>query len=259
MLSVLAVGGLALPAGAAAKTYAPGLAADSSGGSVMDRYHHLGSRVLRPGDRGHDVRVAQDLLRRVGQKVKIDGSYGPSTVKAVKAWEKAGTRHVDGVLTQADDAVLRAAAEAPAPVAPLTETPGEKATLNADGTATAPASAPQAVKDIIAAGNQIATKPYRYGGGHGAFTASAGGYDCSGSVSYALHGASLLGAPRASGEFVSYGASGPGQWVTIYANSGHMYMTVAGLRFDTSGAHPSRWQTSPRPPSGYTVRHPAAL
>jgi hypothetical protein len=110
------------------------------------------------------------------------------------------------------------------------------------------------VQAVIAAGNKIAKKPYRYGGGHGRW--NDGGYDCSGSVSYALHGGGLLKVAQDSSEMESYGAGGKGQWITIYANPGHAWMTVAGLRFDTSGAAPSRWQTARRSSAGYVVRHP---
>jgi cell wall-associated NlpC family hydrolase len=112
---------------------------------------------------------------------------------------------------------------------------------------------------MIAAGNVIAHKPYRYGGGHGRWSDT--GYDCSGSVSYALHGAGLLKAPLASYDFEHWGDAGPGEWVTIYANGGHAYMVVAGLRFDTSGRSRtgSRWQTDMRSPRGYVVRHPDGL
>jgi hypothetical protein len=135
-----------------------------------------------------------------------------------------------------------------------------KGTVNPDGTATAPADAPQAVKDIIAAGNEIAFKPYIYGGGHGSFNDE--GYDCSGSVSYALHGASLLKSPLDSTSFESWGDPGPGAWVTVYANAGHAYMVVAGLRFDTSGAKGrkgSRWTAELRSSAGFVARHPRGL
>ena len=137
--------------------------------------------------------------------------------------------------------------------------PTEKATISPDGLAIAPASAPDPVKTIIAAGNQIASKPYKYGGGHAKFDDS--GYDCSGSVSYALHGAGLLETALPSGDFTDWGDAGPGQWVTIYANSGHMFMVVAGIRFDTSGRtrNNTRWQTDMRSTSSYTVRHPPGL
>jgi cell wall-associated NlpC family hydrolase len=146
----------------------------------------------------------------------------------------------------------------PSTTAPAPLGPGDVATLNADGTATAPASAPPEVQAIIAAGNEIASKPYRYGGGHTRKWKDSG-YDCSGSVSYALHGAGLLDTPMPSGNFETWGDAGPGQWVTIYARGDHMYMIVAGLRFDTSGAKPSRWQTSKRSSKGFVVRHPTGL
>ena len=119
--------------------------------------------------------------------------------------------------------------------------------------------APLSVRRVIAAGDRIATTPYRYGGGHGSFHDS--GYDCSGSVSYALHGAGLLQSSMPSGGFETWGDAGPGQWVTLYANAGHIYMVVAGLRFDTSGRSSagSRWQTATRSGAGYVVRHPSGL
>jgi septal ring factor EnvC (AmiA/AmiB activator) len=142
---------------------------------------------------------------------------------------------------------------APAPAANVPAPTGPSASVNSDGTATAPADAPQVVKDVIAAGNQITNMPYLYGGGHGSFEAS--GYDCSGSVSYALHGGGLLSSPLDSTGFMTWGESGPGQWITVYSNPGHAYMVVAGLRFDTSGA-PPRWQASMRDPAGYVATHP---
>ena len=114
------------------------------------------------------------------------------------------------------------------------------------------------VARAIAAANRIATKPYRYGGGHGSFNDT--GYDCSGSVSYVLHGAGLLNAPLTSGGLMSYGAPGPGKHITIYANSGHVFMTINGRRFDTGyGGNGNRWASGSRPTGGYTVRHPPGL
>ena len=139
------------------------------------------------------------------------------------------------------------------------ELPVRNATIGPNGLAVPPPGAPRAVVQIIRAGNRIATMPYKYGGGHGNWDDT--GYDCSGSVSFALHGAGLLEEAMPSGSFTSWGDAGPGQWVTIYANGGHMYMVVAGLRFDTSGRsnHNPRWQTEQRPSAGYTVRHPPGL
>ena len=140
----------------------------------------------------------------------------------------------------------------------------DTATLTADALATVPVTAPSPVVAIIQAGNQVAHKPYVYGGGHGGgpegvFTDSA--YDCSGSISYALASAGLVKEPMVSGALARWGAPGPGKWVTIYANAGHAFMVVAGLRFDTSGrsARRSRWQASARSVAGFTVRHPPGL
>jgi hypothetical protein len=147
------------------------------------------------------------------------------------------------------------------------EPPPKKAKI-VNGKAIAPANAPDKVKRIIAAANKIVTKSYRYGGGHAKFNDSA--YDCSGSVSYALHGAHLIDHPMASGELMSWAKGGAGKWVTVYANSGHAFMVVAGLRFDTGyrtsyatkrGAKPGsgpRWDKR-RSTSGFVARHPSDL
>jgi hypothetical protein len=127
------------------------------------------------------------------------------------------------------------------------------------GKASVPAGAPENVQEIVKAGNDIATKPYIWGGGHGSFKAS--GYDCSGSVSYALKAAKKLEYPMASGALASWGKPGKGKWVTVYANGGHAFMTVAGLRFDTVGlrSNGTRWQADEVSTAGYTIRHPAGL
>ena len=132
---------------------------------------------------------------------------------------------------------------------------GPRARVLADGTAIAPDNAPEVVKRVILAANEIAKFPYKWGGGHGAWRDT--GYDCSGSVSFALAGAGLLGRPLTSGLFMDYGAPGQGRWITIYANSGHIFMVVAGLRFDTSGQGRAgtRWQADARSTAGFAVRH----
>lgn len=136
---------------------------------------------------------------------------------------------------------------------------GPRARVLPDGTAVAPDGAPEPVKRVIQAGNAIAKLPYKWGGGHGAWRDN--GYDCSGSVSFALAGAGLLKSPLASGGFMTYGAPGPGKWITINANGGHMFMVVAGLRFDTSGRGRAgtRWQAESRGSAGYSVRHVPGL
>jgi len=211
---------------------------------------------------GHDIRVLQDLLGDAGYDVVVDGEFGGRTFNAVEQFEGAHQRPVDGVMDADDITALRAAAAAGPTLTPSSApavNDGPQATVGSDGLAVAPAGAPAQVQQIIAAGNQIASKPYKFGGGHGNWNDS--GYDCSGSVSFALHGAGLLDQALPSGSFMSWGEAGPGQWVTLYANGGHIYMVVAGLRFDTSGRsnHNTRWQTEQRPSAGYTIRHPAGL
>jgi hypothetical protein len=142
---------------------------------------------------------------------------------------------------------------------PLLLVPGTRARY-VKGLAAAPMQAPVAVQEIVWAANEIIGLPYIYGGGHASFESP--GYDCSGTVSFALHGASLLATPEDSSEFETYGSHGVGRWVTIFANPGHAYVDVAGLRLDTSGADdPSnqqgpRWRPLRRANAGYVLRHP---
>jgi len=133
------------------------------------------------------------------------------------------------------------------------------ATALSNGVALPPLEAPEAVRQIIGAGNSIARTPYKWGGGHGKWQDT--GYDCSGSVSFALAAAGLLDGPLASGPLMSWGKPGKGKWVTIYANPGHVYLEVAGIRFDTSGARAtgSRWQNELRTNAGFVARHPPGL
>jgi cell wall-associated NlpC family hydrolase len=131
--------------------------------------------------------------------------------------------------------------------------------VDTGGMVQAPAGAPAAVAQVIAAGNAIATLPYVWGGGHGSFHAS--GYDCSGSVSYALAAAGLLSSPLDSTGFESWGDAGPGHWITVYANAGHAFMVVAGWRFDTVALSEggTRWSRSMADTSGFVARHPPGL
>jgi cell wall-associated NlpC family hydrolase len=213
--------------------------------------------------RGTDVRVLQDFLTKAGIKTSVDGSYGPNTTSRVKSWERKSSLPVNGRMTREDAATLRgqvaqgsAGLQSTGGAQPVAAPTG-KATLGSDGLAVAPVDAPPQVAAVIAAANEIVGKPYRYGGGHGDWEDS--GYDCSGSESYALHGADLVSRPMDSTEFMSYGEAGPGQWITSYANSGHSYLVVAGLRFDTGyngGGSGPKWSAEMRPSDGYTVRHP---
>jgi cell wall-associated NlpC family hydrolase len=220
------------------------------------------SRTLRLGTSGSDVRALQRYLDQAGHETSADGQFGPATRRSVKSFEAAEGRRANGAASRYEQRLVRTRAatiEAQQPIVPPVAAPTELATLDATGLAIAPASAPAQVQAIIAAGNEIATKPYKYGGGHGRWIDA--GYDCSGSISYALHGAGLLETPLDSTGFMTWGERGPGTWVTIYTNPSHAYMVVAGLRFDTSARRVtgSRWSDEVRSSNGYTVRHPAGL
>jgi len=147
--------------------------------------------------------------------------------------------------------------------------PASKAKV-VNGKAVAPSDAPPQVKRLIAAGNRIVTKPYKYGGGHARIEDT--GYDCSGTLSYALIKAGLLkGSPLDSTGFMGWGEKGPGKWISVYAHGGHAYVMIAGLRLDTGSRDPNgarygqapgsgpRWNKAPRSDSGYKVRHPAGF
>jgi cell wall-associated NlpC family hydrolase len=146
----------------------------------------------------------------------------------------------------------------PTATLPVPPAPGQAATLTGL-VARAPQGVPVAVRRLIAAANALQALPYRYGGGHASFKDSA--YDCSGTVSYALHGARLVTAPLDSTELASWGAPGPGRWITVYANKAHAYLVVAGLRLDTSGTGGAgpRWRPALRSAAGFVARHPAGL
>jgi cell wall-associated NlpC family hydrolase len=128
--------------------------------------------------------------------------------------------------------------------------------IGGDGTIPIPSGVPEAVQRVVAGANAIADFPYVFGGGHGSFVDNA--YDCSGSVSYALAAGGLLSAPETSGELESWGAPGPGRYITVFANAGHTYMYVDGVMYNTagrSGVYASRWQTTAVDNSGFVARH----
>lgn len=235
----------------------------------------FGKRTLHVGMSGPDVRVLQRYLDRVGIDTTADGQFGTSTRRSVQAFEREQDRGVDGIVTRSDARALKRMVASGASTAgsdfggtsvsddpadaPVAEGPGAQATLSASGLAVAPASAPPEIKAVIAAGNKIAKKPYKYGGGHGRWVDT--GYDCSGSVSYALHAAGLLSNSLDSSGFMRWGQHGRGSWITIRSNPGHAYMIVAGLRFDTSAAKAggSRWTDQMRSARGYRGTHPAGF
>ncbi len=213
--------------------------------------------TLRMGSRGRFVSLLQSDLTFAGYTTPVSGYFGSATLQSANSFKSANGLALNGWFGKKAWNVLRAAVQAVESSAPT-----EKARLNPDGQVTAPSNAPTIVKEVIAAANQIATKPYCYGGGHGTWTDSC--YDCSGSVSYALHGGGLLSVTEDSGEMESYGSPGYGRWITIYANAGHAYMKVAGMWFDTAAQSSSngnnRWSTTRiSPAGGFVVRHPTGL
>ena len=195
----------------------------------------------RAGGRRHGGGGVRSLQRRIG--VPADGVFGPGTEAALKRWQSAHGLTPDGVAGPNTRSKLGLGS------GPLLKRGGSRG--GGGGLS--------AVQRIVRAANRIATKPYRYGGGHGSYRDS--GYDCSGSVSYALHGAGLLRSPLDSRRFMSYGAPGRGRHVTIYAHGSHVYMVIDGRRFDTSARYEtgSRWTSTHRSTAGYTVRHPPGL
>ena len=231
---------------------------------------HLGERTLRQGMHGHDVRVLQSYLTIAGYPTTVDGDFGPMTKASAVSFEQANSLPATGVVNYHASLILRQTVAKAMTSTASTSTPTAKATLNGDGTVTPPAGAPQIVQQVIAAANQIINTPYIYGGGHASFTDS--GYDCSGAVSFALHGGNLISAPEDSTQLETYGTAGPGKWITVYADAGHAFIVIAGLAFDTAHYGPTtpagsgpRWLTASNATANlsdggnYIVRHPAGL
>jgi Putative peptidoglycan binding domain len=215
--------------------------------------------TLKPGASGYWVRVVQQDLTDVGYALPLTGTFGTQTKNKVIAFKKAHALPADATVNPNAWTALSTAVKAEQRL------PFKRAHLNSKGLAVAPAGAPIVVKRVIAAANKIAFTHYLYGGGHASWN-SPGGYDCSGSVSYALHGGGLLWYPEDSSELESYGNGGTGKWMTIYANAGHAYILIAGLWFDTadqswgSYAHGDRWSSKRvTSGSGYIVRHPTGF
>src|SRR5262245_57432094 len=226
-----------------------------------------GSRTLKVGSRGGDVKKLQRYLGSAGHRVARDGDFGPQTLRALRATESELELRADGVATVREQRAIKlavndlgpgGAAYVPPPP-PEKVVPGAKGSVTSGGLAVPPASGPKVGKQVIAAGNVIAKEPYKWGGGHTRWDDN--GYDCSGSVSYALHGAGLLDSPLVSGDFARWGSKGEGRWITISANADHVYMVVAGIRFDTSARSRtgSRWTIEGRSSAGFAVTHPEGL
>jgi hypothetical protein len=219
-----------------------GMRADGVAGPATWRALRRG-RGGRAASKGSSVRALQ---RRLG--IAADGVFGPATARAVRRFQRRRGLTPDGVVGPATWKALGIGGRRPL----LRRRSASRSRGGGGGL-------PLRVRRAIAAGNRIAFKPYRLGGGHRSFRDSA--YDCSGTVSYVLHGAGALGSPLDSGSLMSYGRPGRGRWITIYANRGHTFMVVNGRRFDTSlrGPGGSRWSRRMRSSAGYVVRHPPGL
>jgi hypothetical protein len=223
---------------------------------ALRRSARFGTRRLHVGMEGRDVRGLQYHLGRTGYGTSVDGAFGPLTQAALERWEGAKDRRIDGVATRPDQHALKGTRRRSGGGS----TPLVHAWISRRGFAHISPSAPRKVRRLIRAGNVIAKTPYKYGGGHGTWNDS--GYDCSGSVSYVLHHAGLLdGLARPSSGFMNWRFAGRGKWVTVYANSGHMFLTVAGIRFDTTDRERdgTRWHRDMRSTAGYAVRHPGGI
>jgi cell wall-associated NlpC family hydrolase len=191
--------------------------------------------------------------------------YAPTVTTPTAATQVAsatGGAPVSTATTASTAANLTEVTETAATPRPQLLVPGSLARY-VNGFAAAPMNAPPAVQQVIWTANEIIGLPYIYGGGHASFAAS--GYDCSGTVSFALHGGNFLKTPMDSSEFMHWGSHGAGRWIAVFGNAGHAYMDVAGLRLDTSAADdPSnqqgpRWRPLRADNGGYTVRHPLGL
>lgn len=173
------------------------------------------------------------------------------TLESLESREQALSDNLSSITSQIAGAGGEVPSSAPAPL-----TAGESAHYVSESQASVPSGAPSAVQAAIEAANSIATTPYIWGGGHGSF--SSPGYDCSGAVSFALHGGGFLESPLDSTGLETWGSPGPGRWITVYANAGHAWMTIAGLAFDTVGGPGPRWHASPVDSTeGFIARHPS--
>jgi septal ring factor EnvC (AmiA/AmiB activator) len=176
--------------------------------------------------------------------------------EALEALESREEALGNNLASISEQVASEGAADATTGMMPAPLNPGQEAQVISESEASAPSSAPQAVQDVISAGNAIATTPYIWGGGHGSFESE--GYDCSGAVSYALHGGGFLESPLDSTGLETWGEPGPGQWITVYANAEHAWMVVAGIAFDTVGGPGPRWHDPwVDSPEGFVARHPA--
>ncbi len=224
--------------------------------SALAGAHHSHHHSAPPSSSGEassegDEGTSGDGVARLQSALHLtaDGNFGPETEAAVKRLQARHGLTVDGVVGPATWSLIGISGG-------QTLKPPRSALGGSSSTAGGGSSV---VSRVIAAGDEIATRPYVFGGGHGSFQST--GYDCSGSVSYALHGGGLLSSPEDSSALESYGEAGPGKYITIYANSEHAWMVVDGKRFDTIAQQETgtRWSSSMMSTAGYVARHPDGM
>ncbi len=219
---------------------------------LVDTVHHASAHH---GGRAGVIRLLQEALH-----VSADGEFGPQTEEAVRHFQAEHGLEVDGEVGPATWSALGISGE-PELKPPPSAIPHHSSAGggSSSGGETSSTGGEGVVARVIAAADEIATRPYVWGGGHGSFISE--GYDCSGSVSYALHGGGLLSSPEDSTGLESFGEPGPGRYITIYANAEHAWMTIDGRRYDTVALAEdgTRWSDSMAPTGGYVVRHPAGL
>jgi peptidoglycan hydrolase CwlO-like protein len=237
--------------------------------SVVDRVKTLRDEitdaVAKLSDARAKIKSARDevaAIEREAAAARADAEARFAELKSAQAERQAAMDALESResalgsnLAAISNQIASEGGEATTGQVPAPLNPGESAQVISESEASAPASAPQAVKDAISAANSIATTPYVWGGGHGSFESS--GYDCSGAVSFALHGGGFLESPLDSTGLETWGEPGPGKWITVYANAEHAWMVIAGVAFDTVGGPGPRWHDPwVDSPEGFIVRHP---
>jgi peptidoglycan hydrolase CwlO-like protein len=237
--------------------------------SVVERVKTLRDEVTgavaKLADNRTKVEEARDSIAVIEREVTAARAEAESRfaeLKSAQAERRASMETLESReealssnLASISNQIASEGAPAPTGEVPAPLTPGQEAQVITESEASAPAGAPEAVKAVISAGNAIAYTPYIWGGGHGSFESS--GYDCSGAVSYALHGGGFLESPLDSTGLETWGEPGPGTWITVYANAEHAWMVVAGIAFDTVGGPGPRWHDPwVDSPEGFIARHP---
>jgi peptidoglycan hydrolase CwlO-like protein len=241
---------------------------DAVVGRVKDLRDQVRTAVERLDEQRAKIEAARDEVAAKEREVADRRAEAAASFHELKAEQAERQEALDALqsreaalsdnLSAISEQVASEGGDATTGQLPAPLNPGQEAQVISESEASAPASAPQAVKEVISAGNAIATTPYIWGGGHGSFESE--GYDCSGAVSYALHGGGLIESPLDSTGLETWGEPGPGQWITVYANSGHAWMVVAGIAFDTVGGPGPRWHDPwVDSPEGFIARHPAGL